>query len=77
MKVSLPEAPYGNLSVTISTDNRNLSLNEQSAGDPLIVTIPGNDRSAFFSIRGIARGVSHLKAMGRATNTDDFKVSVE
>jgi len=34
MEVSLPEAPYGDLPVTISADNRNIALGNQNAGDP-------------------------------------------
>jgi hypothetical protein len=77
MQVSLPQAPYRDLPVTISTDNRNLSLGEQNAGDPLTVTIPGNDRHAVFTIRGIAHGVTRVTATARATNPDTYVVDVQ
>ena len=75
--VFVPSAPPRPLRVEVFTPNSNVvSLNNQSAGMPIILEIPTNDRRTTFTIRGIQQGNFLLKAKAVGYQTDEISWSV-
>jgi len=76
MRVELAEAPYHDLEILLTTQDRNISIEGQPAGTSATVVIPSTDRYVVFSVKGITIGDVYVTASASATEPAQYKVCI-
>lgn len=76
MRVELPEAPYGELGVTITPRSNIVAIEGMPPGEPARVVIPSHLRYTTFTIRGIQPGEVYVDATASATEPYWYQIRV-